>query len=197
MFAQPANAAFLMLDREIRSYLDEHYLWRYREDKNAYVVPEMGLSAHAARIDIGVVNGKLVGYEIKSDRDNLDRLPRQMEIYNQIFDLITVVSGPKHEKKLEQWLPSHCGLLITQRGKSLRIVREASQNPDRNGYMIASLLWHEEAKQLLVELGLNKGLSRLRRWELWERIAAHLTDIDELAEQVRTILKRRTTWREA
>lgn len=197
MPVQPANAISLMLDREIRSYLDEHYLWRYREDVDAHVVPEMGLSAHAARIDIGVVNGKLVGYEIKSDRDNLDRLPRQMEIYNQIFDLITIVSGPKHEKKLVDWLPSHCGLLVTQPGKSLRVVRTASQNPNRNGYMIASLLWHEEAKQLLVTLGAGKGLSRLRRWELWEKLAEVLPNVDELAEQVRAILKRRTTWREA
>jgi len=160
----------------------------------------MGLSAHAARIDIGVVNGQLVGYEIKSDRDNLDRLPRQMEVYNQIFDLITVVTGPKHEKKLVAWLPAHCGLLVTHKGEDgneLRTVRKASQNPERNGYMIASLLWHEEAKQLLTDLGLGKGLSRLRRWELWEKISEHLTDIDELAERVRIILKGRTTWREA
>lgn len=186
-----------MLDRDIRAYLYENYLRQYTEDATACVVPEMGLSAHAARIDIGVVNGKLVGYEIKSDRDNLDRLPHQMEIYNQIFDLITIVSGPKHEKKLEAWLPAHCGLLITQLGKELRVVRAASQNQARDGYMIASLLWYEEAKQLLVDLGLGKGLSRLRRWELWEKIAGHFADIDELAAQVRIILKDRTTWREA
>jgi hypothetical protein len=185
-----------MLDRDIRDYLYEDYLRQYTEDETACVVPEMGLSAHAARIDIGVVNGKLVGYEIKSDRDNLDRLPRQMEIYNKIFDLITVVSGPKHEKKLEAWLPPHCGLLVTQEGQGLRVVRKASQNPERNGYMIASLLWHKEAKQLLMEVGLGKGLSKLRRWELWEKLAAYFTDIDELAQQVRIILKSRTTWRE-
>jgi hypothetical protein len=55
-----------MLDRDIRAYLYENYLRQYTEDKTARVVPEMGLSAHAARIDIGVVNGQLVGYEIKT-----------------------------------------------------------------------------------------------------------------------------------
>jgi hypothetical protein len=189
-----------MLDRDIRAYLYENYLLQYTEDRTARVVQEMGLSANAARIDIGVVNGQLVGYEIKSDRDNLDRLPQQLAVYNQIFDLITVVSGPKHQGKLETLLPAHCGLLVTQRGENgneLRVVRAASQNPNRNGYMIASLLWHEEAKQLLVEVGLGKGLSRLRRWELWEKIAEYYSDIDELAKQVRIILKSRTTWRQA
>ena len=192
-----------MLDRDIRAYLYQTYLRKYTEDGTSCVVDEMGLSAHAARIDIGVINGQLVGYEIKSDRDNLDRLPHQLEVYNQIFDLVTVVCGPKHEKKLEAWLANgfaHCGLLVTQKtdgASELREVRPATQNPNRSGYMIASLLWHEEAKQLLVELGLGKGLSRLRRWELWDLLAAHFADIDELSHRVRAILKARTTWREA
>lgn len=192
-----------MLDRDIRDYLYKNDLHHYTEDIDTRVVDEMGLSAHAARIDIGVINGQLVGYEIKSDRDNLDRLPHQMAVYSQIFDLVTVVCGPKHQKKLEEWLASdyaHCGLWVSQRTNGydeLRKIRPASQNPNRNGYMIASLLWHDEAKQLLNELGLGKGLSRLRRWELWERLATHLVDVDVLSGRVRTILKNRLTWREA
>lgn len=189
-----------MLDRDIREYLHKHHLCKYtRDDATARIVDEMGLSAHAARIDIGVINGKLVGYEIKSDRDNLDRLPRQMEIYNQIFDLITVVCGPKHEDKLLKWLPEHCGLLVAPKaGADVIEVRPASQNGLRSGYMIASLLWHEEAKQLLNEIGCGKGLSRARRWELWEVVAAYFgADLDALSDQVRPILKSRTSWREA
>ncbi|RYU81808.1 hypothetical protein EWM57_05360 [Hymenobacter persicinus] len=163
------------------------------------MVEEMGLSAHAARIDIGVINGQLVGYEIKSDRDNLNRLPSQLEVYNQIFDRITVICGPKHLGKLQGFLPKHIGILVTQKLADkweLVTVRESSQNPYRKAYMIASLLWHEEAKALLVELGFGKGLSRLRRWELWERIAENLT-IEQVSHHVRTTLKARTSWREA
>lgn len=192
-----------MLDRDIRDYLHKHYLCEYtKADATARVVNEMGLSAHAARIDIGVINGKLVGYEIKSDRDSLDRLPHQLEVYNQIFDLITVVCGPKHEAKLLAYLPLHCGLFVTDKDgmnhPSLRTVRKPSQNKERNGYMIASLLWHEEAKTLLISLGAGKNLSKLRRWELWERLADFFkADIDKLADEVRAILKNRQTWKEA
>lgn len=188
-----------MLDRDIRAYLNNTYLRRYKEDGVSCVVEEMGLSAHAARIDIGVINGQLVGYEIKSDRDTLNRLPGQLEVYNQIFDRITVVCGPKHLGKLQGLLPEHIGLLVTQKldGKwELVTIRESSQNPNQTAYMIASLLWHEEAKALLVELGLGKGLSRLRRWELWERLAENLS-IEQVSYHVRTILKARTAWREA
>ena len=188
-----------MLDRDIRDYLHKHYLCEYtRSDVTARVIDEMGLSAHAARIDIGVINGKLVGYEIKSDRDNLDRLPHQLEIYNQIFDLVTIVCGPKHEAKLLAFLPTHCGLFVTHKDGAdapfLRTVRMPSQNAGRNGYMIASLLWHEEAKALLIRVGIIKGLSKLRRWELWERLAKYFeADVDKLAEEVRGILKNRQT----
>lgn len=189
-----------MLDREIRAYLHNTYLRRYKTD-GSRVVEEMGLSAHAARIDIGVINGQLVGYEIKSDRDNLDRLPGQMQVYSQIFDLVTVICGPRHVQKLNAWLEEHfayCGLMVTEAsGGELLTVRSAKQNPMRNGYAIASLLWHEEAKQLLIELGAGKGISRLRRWELWQRLAEVVPDLDELALRVRTILKDRPTWREA
>jgi hypothetical protein len=152
-----------MLDREIRAYIHSTYLRRYKTD-GSHVVEEMGLSAHAARIDIGVINGQLVGYEIKSDRDNLDRLPGQMQVYSQIFDRLTVICGPKHEQKLNAWLDEHfayCGLMVTQPsplGGELREVRPATQNPARKGYAIASLLWHEEAKQLLIELGAPLGI---------------------------------------
>lgn len=188
-----------MLDRDIRSYLQATYLRRYKEDGISCVVEEMGLSAHAARIDIGVINGQLVGYEIKSDRDTLNRLPSQLEVYNQIFDRITVVCGPKHLGKLQRILPQHIGLLVTQKLNGtweLVTIRESSQNPHRTAYMIASLLWHKEAKALLEELGLGKGISRLRRWELWERISQNLS-VEQVSHYVRTTLKARTTWREA
>jgi len=69
-----------LLDREIREYLHNTHLKHYKEDGISRVVDEMGLSSHTARIDIGVINGQLLGFEIKSDRDNLDRLPGHLEV---------------------------------------------------------------------------------------------------------------------
>lgn len=191
-----------MLDRDIRAYLNNTYLRKYREDNCSCVVEEMGLCDHTARIDIGVINGQLVGYEIKSDRDTLNRLPGQLEVYNQVFDRITVICGPKHLGKLQAFLTEqpHVGILVTQKPHGvweLTPVREASQNPHRSSYMIASMLWQEEAKALLVELGFTKGLSKLRRWELCGKLAEHLPDPEEMSGHVRRILKGRTTWRVA
>ena len=187
-----------MLDRDIRVLLEDVYLKKYRSDGQSKVVSEMGLAGHAARIDIGVVNGELIGYEIKSDRDTLARLPGQLEIYCGIFDKLTIVCGPRYEEKLLETLPTYCGLYVAENSETgvgcLRHRREPTQNPERSGFLIASLLWHHEAKDLLQRKGV-KGLSKLRCWDLWHRVAETFT-IDDVAHNVRHIMKARIDWRE-
>ena len=48
-------------------------------------VNELGLNHGRFRADIAVMNGKLVGYEIKTDQDTLVRLPAQIDGYNEVF----------------------------------------------------------------------------------------------------------------
>jgi hypothetical protein len=183
-----------MLDRDIRTLLHKVYLTQYRDGESC-IVEEMGLSAHTVRIDIGVINGSLVGYEIKSEHDNLNRLPKQIEIYDQIFDRLTLISGQKHLAKLLAMLPPHWGILVPgeQDGEPcFHTERPATPNPNRNAYMIASLLWHEEAKDLLEQHGISK-LARLRRWELWEKVAEYFS-LEDVSSHVRRILKQRKGW---
>lgn len=45
------------------------------------VVEELGLFHGASRVDLAVVGRSLHGYEIKSDRDSLDRLEQQAADY--------------------------------------------------------------------------------------------------------------------
>lgn len=183
-----------MLDRDIRALLYKVYLTQYRDGESC-VVEEMGLSAHTVRIDIGVINGRLVGYEIKSEHDSLARLPKQIEVYDQIFDRLTLISGPKHLAKLAKMLPPYWGILVPGERDGepcFHVERPATQNPNRSAYMIASLLWHEEAKMLLEQQGISK-LSKLRRWELWEKVAEYFT-LEEVSSHVRHILKHRKGW---
>ena len=58
----------------------------------------MGVWSGTVRIDVAVLNGEMCGYEIKSDRDTLERLPFQIEIYSKEFDKLTLVVGRRHEK---------------------------------------------------------------------------------------------------
>lgn len=186
-----------MLDRDIRSLLRQGYLKQYLDDTEARVISEMALSGHQVRIDIGVINGQLVGYEIKSDHDTLRRLPDQLRIYTQIFDKLTIICGRSHLEKIKKMAPDYCGVLVAEQRDGqphLHVERSPQQSPEQSGFYLASLLWNEEARMLLSKHGI-KGVSRMRRHELWRRIEKEF-DVDYIGDQVRTILKARKDWRE-
>lgn len=186
-----------MLDRDIRALLKQDYLRQYIDDEDARVIPEMALAGHQVRIDIGVVNGQMIGYEIKSDHDTLRRLPDQLDIYTKVFDKLTVICGPVHLNKVRDMVPSYCGILVATRegGQDLlEVERTPVQSPDLDGFRLASMLWNEEARALLMSHGI-KGVSKMRRHELWRRIAS-LFDVKFISDHVRLTLKARVDWRE-
>jgi len=187
-----------MFDRDIRIALRKKYLQQYYKDPSTKVVEELALFANRARIDIAVINGHLVGYEIKSDRDTIARLPDQMAVYSQIFDKTTVISGPKHIEKLLEFLPNCCGLFVAEPNNSeieLTTIINPIQSTEQSGFMLASLLWHEEACSLLKSVGLGKGVRKKRISLLWQELADNFT-VDNLAANIREIIKARQAWKE-
>ena len=83
-------------DLIIRSALKEDLRRRYARNKKLRIIEELGVQHGTARIDIAVVNGTMHGYEIKSDQDTLKRLPEQMDIFNSVFDKMTLIVGKNH-----------------------------------------------------------------------------------------------------
>ncbi len=72
--------------------------------------------AGACKADVVILNGKSTVYEIKSERDRLDRLEQQLTEYLKIFDLVQVITGENHLLALEKTIPSHVGIqLLSQR----------------------------------------------------------------------------------
>jgi len=63
-----------MNDAGIRRNLHCKKLRRHHVDPDTLVVDELGLKHGKCRADIAVINGHLMGYEIKSDDDSLRRL---------------------------------------------------------------------------------------------------------------------------
>ena len=68
-----------MRDIDVRTVLAAEVARRYKGDADTLIIHELGVCSGDARIDLAVVNGKLHGYEIKSDADTLKRLPAQAE----------------------------------------------------------------------------------------------------------------------
>ena len=187
-----------MDDRHLRSALKRKVLAPQASDPGTRIIDELGLEHGASRIDVAVVNGILHGFELKSDRDTLTRLPSQMSVYNSVLDRITLITGQRHAEPALRMLPDWWGLKVAEVGSRGGVrfctVQRASDNPKVEPLAVARLLWREEAMKLLARLGETRGVTGQRRAVLYDRLA-EVAPLDLLRSHVRACLKRRRTWR--
>lgn len=166
-------------------------------DPSTVVVDEFDVYSGSARIDVAVINGKLHGFEIKSERDNLDRLPCQVDFYNKTFDEITLVTAEVHLAKAKEIIPKWWGIysVINKNGMpQLKKIRKPKNNKEIDGFSLTQLLWKPELYELLERNQNIKGIKSKNRLQLG-RIAANEFDKEIIAEFVRSKLKNRKDWR--
>jgi len=183
-------------DKEVRRTLID-YFDKIFPCNHDLIIQELGLCQGEARIDIAVINGAIHGFEIKSDRDSLNRLTKQIDIYNKTLDFVTVVCGNHHLPKLKKIIPSWWGLWVTEyQNNSLHIkqVRDSKTNLDIDPNALVQLLWRDEALDLLRELNLHKGFTSKPRHLIWNQLT-NCTPIHELKENIRMKIKSRGNWR--
>lgn len=186
-----------MRDRDVRESV-----WRWLEaahqgDSNTLMLDELGILNGTTRIDIAVINGQIEGYELKSERDTLERLPAQRDLYNKVIDRISLVVAENHRAAAEAIIPDWWGLVIASAcNGAVEVTRERlpEMNPELNAVALASLLWRDEALAVLERYGLLRGIKSKPREILYERLAIGL-DLDTLRAEVRTTLKARAGWR--
>lgn len=157
---------------------------------------EFGLCLGATRVDVASINGQLTGCEIKGDRDRLDRLPHQVQLYGQVLDAAVLVTGVRFAAKAADHLPDWWGIWQATEhdgGTDLVEVRPAGRNPAPDPLSVAQLLWREEAYDELVARDASAGLARATRWRMWEALAALIPQA-ELSALVRQRLKARRDW---
>jgi hypothetical protein len=137
-----------MRDSDVRRAVKDWLGAEYAHDPDSYIVEEMGVWSGTVRIDIAIINGSLSGYELKSDRDTLERLPHQRDIYGRVFDYLHLIVGKRHAGEAEKLLPAWWGIRIAvAEGAEIKLTphREASLNPFLDPYLIAELLSKAEA----------------------------------------------------
>lgn len=162
-------------------------------DPDGFYVDEMGLCEHRARVDVAVFNGAIHGYEIKSDRDTFARLAGQAEVYNGVFDRITIVVGSKHSDTVEAHVADWWGITIAKRvggGVELTTQREAQPNPSKDPVLLAHMLWRDEGLSVLAAVGKDRGVRSKSRYHICNRLA-DVFEVDELSSIVRTTIKER------
>ncbi len=189
-------------DSDIRSLLLNSFLEvdEFISEEDTVVIHELDVCSGISRVDIAVINGKLHGYEIKSMQDNLDRLPFQIESYNQVFDTMTIVAYEDHIKKIKTIVPKWWEIKCVSSKEDkfiMKTVRQGKQNSNINVYNVAMLLWKDEMIDLLLTHGdIIKGYRSKTRNDLAKMIEQHVSYHDVL-DYVRHTLKYRQGWRAA
>jgi hypothetical protein len=99
-----------MRDKDVRQALCDSVLAEIvKSDDSTRIVHELGVCQGYSRIDVAAVNGKLWGFEIKSERDTLERLETQIGYYGRVFDYLTIVVADKHLDRAEGIIPANWG----------------------------------------------------------------------------------------
>ena len=188
-----------MRDIDVRIALRRSDLDQFANDGESRVVEEMGIFRGEYRIDAAVVNGHLHGYEIKSARDTLARLPAQAAAYGAVFDFVTLVAAASHLNRAVTLLPSWWGLRLAEpTGTSVLLthVRQPTRNPSVDPYHVAQLLWKVEALELLDRHGGARGFRSKPTFRVWRELTRRLA-LPELQSEVRAMLKQRQQWSSA
>ncbi|WP_084664944.1 sce7726 family protein [Thermanaeromonas toyohensis] len=197
-FTGTEKAVMATSDREIRREICNSLIKKYGKDPGTLIVHELKVCQGEARIDIALVNGALHGYEIKSDRDTLERLPGQIKIYNRVFDTITIVTGASHLKEVATLIPPWWGIKVATRMNSGEIaitdMRQPESNTNVDAFSLAQFLWRDELLDLLMRHNVGKEIKRLTRSKLWAYVAENIS-LEELKAHVRDCLKKRQAWR--
>src|SRR4051812_41971247 len=121
-----------MRDSDVRAAVLRRLNAEHAGDPNTRIVQEMGVWSGSVRIDVAVINGELCGVELKSDRDTLERLPGQAEIYSRVFDRVELVVGTRHAREARAMVPKWWTITLAHDGVDGVVLtprRDGCENP--------------------------------------------------------------------
>lgn len=188
-----------LYDKDIRKILLNKFLENplFINDSSTVIIDELDVCLGASIADIAVINGKIHGFEIKSEHDTLERLETQIEFYNEVFDTVTIVLSSKHLSKAIELIPKWWGIYCVESNDTehyIDIKKEPLLNNSVSLFNLCQLLWKPELLNLLIKNGVNKGIKSKTRREL-ARIVANSLEENTIKKYVRQTLKNRETWK--
>lgn len=102
------------------------------------------------KADVAILNGTATVYEIKSERDSLSKLGKQIEAYKKFFAKVYVIAGEHHIDNIKSIVCNEVGILKLSNRYQISTVHNAKDCPERiSPLTIFESIRIYEAKQIL------------------------------------------------
>jgi len=155
------DAAFALLKREgyrheyiYRAALTHKILLGKHSLQTASMMNEFRVGE--CKADVAILNGTATVYEIKSERDSLARLERQVRAYATVFAKVYVIAAEGHTHAVESTVPDSVGILRLNGRHQISTMREAAEQPERTlPSAIFDSIRTMEARMILTALGVT------------------------------------------
>ena len=150
-----------LLEADIKVLILNHLKQRGVINQDTLIMNELTIGSHIRRVDLAILtNGKLIGFEIKSEADSLHRIDGQIETYLNYFHKVIVVTDPKFLEKLKTKLPKAVGIWEISNKKIKVANKGRSSNKILTKYLI-DYLDVTDLKKLASKLNIKTGHKRI------------------------------------
>jgi hypothetical protein len=154
------DAAFSLLKREgyrheyiYKAALTHKILLGKHSLQTASMINEFRVGG--CKADVAILNGTATVYEVKSERDSLSRLARQVASYATVFAKVYVIASDSHVEAVSQTVPDFVGILCLNGRHNISTLREAADQPERTSpAAIFDAIRTAEARMILASYGI-------------------------------------------
>lgn len=108
------------------------------------------------KADLAILNGTSTVYEVKSERDSLSRLGRQLSAYAQVFAQVFVIVAEPHVDAVKSSVSGDVGILVLNSRHHISTLREAVDRAESTSpAAIFDSIRTEEARMILLAQGVS------------------------------------------
>jgi hypothetical protein len=145
-----------------------------------------------ARADIVAIKEEAHGFEIKSHKDTLRRLPSQVASYAKTFSTVSIICAENHLGEINTQIPRWFGLILYKKGQLIG-VRKAKANPIVAKPFILNAITKKELIGYTKRQGLNIPIEVTQSTCLLKKHLKHNLSLTEVQRMFAQCLRARVS----
>ena len=178
-------------DEQMRQILFEYY---ESQGKRLRFFEEFCIGRKTRTDALLVTEQELIGFEFKNDKDNLNRLQRQIHDYERFCDRNYLVTGQKFREKASEEIPEHWGIycvyLDDEEILQIECIRKAQPNSKRMRlHNQLRILWRSELIPIIKKYKLG-GVTKKNKLELVRTLEHNLSKETQKNELLEALIER-------